>query len=183
VVLPAGIAVQVTDSPRSIALVTSPFAARSGVVIVAVVTTGVVGRRSRWWDGRQTLKALKPPSTQITNVLLIVLDTVRAANLSVYGYSRQTTPHLEQFASGGVLFTSAFSTAPWTLPSHASMLTGRWESELSADWMRPLDNQFITLGEALEQRGYSTAAFIGNTVCLNRRSGLSVGGTIRQSAA
>src|SRR6185436_14107597 len=157
-VLATGIAVQVTRfAARHRALVNVTVRRTVGVMLLAAAAAGVVVRGSQWWGERQTLRALKPASTQVPNVLLIVLDTVRAANLSLYGYSRQTTPHLERFASGGALFTSAFSTAPWTLPSHASMLTGRWESELSADWMRPLDDRFTTLGEALERRGYSTA--------------------------
>ena len=64
-------------------------------------------------------------------MLLIVLDNVRADDLSLYGYDRETTPNLERLAREGVRFTEARSTAPWTLPSHASMFTGRWPHELS----------------------------------------------------
>jgi len=62
------------------------------------------------------------------NVLLIVLDTVRAESLSLYGYQKRTIPNLEDMAKGGVSFESALSTSPWTLPSHASMFTGLYLS-------------------------------------------------------
>src|SRR5262249_48844960 len=58
------------------------------------------------------------------NVLLVVLDTVRAANMSLYGYGRLTTPRLARWATSGVVFERAISTAPWTTPSHASIFTG-----------------------------------------------------------
>ena len=65
------------------------------------------------------------------NVLLVVLDTVRADHLSLHGYGRDTSPNLSRLARRGITFKQARSTAPWTLPSHASMMTGRWPHELS----------------------------------------------------
>ena len=53
------------------------------------------------------------------NILLIVLDTLRADHLSAYGYARPTTPHIDRFAREGVLFEAAYVNAPWTLPSHS----------------------------------------------------------------
>ena len=73
-------------------------------------------------------------------MLLIVWDTVRAENLSLYGYGRRTTPNLERLAARGVRFRHAFATSSWTLPSHASLFTGRWPHELSAGWKTPLDD-------------------------------------------
>ena len=73
-------------------------------------------------------------------MLLIVWDTVRAENLSLHGYGRPTTPNLERLAARGVRFEHAFATSPWTLPSHASLFTGRWPHELSAGWKTPLDD-------------------------------------------
>ena len=71
-----------------------------------------------------------PAAPGARNVLLIVWDTVRAGNLSLYGYGRRTTPHLERLAARGVRLERAFATSPWTLPSHASLFTGRWPHEL-----------------------------------------------------
>jgi len=109
------------------------------------------------------------------NVLLIVLDDVRAASLSLYGHRRPTTPNLERWARKGLLFSEARSTAPWTLPTHASMLTGRWPHELSVGWDRPLDRTFPTLAEVLGRQGYATAGFVGNTYYCNAAFGLDRG--------
>ena len=174
--LAAGIAVQATRLTLIHQILFS-FGTRRAVAwaLVLAMSVGAAVRADRWWDERQALTSLPPAPTGVPNVLLIVLDTVRAANLSLYGYSRPTTPHLTQWAARGAVFSNAFSTAPWTLPSHASILTGRLESELSADWMRPLDSRFPTLPESLSSLGYSTAAFIGNTVYVNSEVGLARG--------
>ena len=111
------------------------------------------------------------------NVLLIILDTVRALNLSLYGYTRQTSPALERFARRGIVFDRAISAAPWTLPSHASLFTGRWPHELSADWRVPLDATYPTLAEVLAQRGYATAGFVANAYNAGEGSGLARGFT------
>ncbi|MFN0178770.1 MAG: sulfatase [Gemmatimonadales bacterium] len=109
------------------------------------------------------------------NVLLLVLDTVRAINLSLYGYHRETTPELTRWAAKGVAFTRAYSTAPWTLPSHASMMTGRWMHELSTDWMVPLDRTDPTIAEVLGARGYRTGGFVANTDYCSAEVGLDRG--------
>lgn len=126
-------------------------------------------RERRAWANLPSAPADAP------NVLLIVLDTVRAKNLSMYGYPRQTSPHLDRFAKSGVTFNRALSTAPWTLPSHASMFTGRYHHELSANWRRPLDGSYPTLAEAMSSRGYLTAGFVANTLFCDTQSGLSRG--------
>ena len=95
-------------------------------------------------------------------MLLIVLDTVRADRLSLYGYARPTSPALEQLARQGIRFDGARATAPWTLPSHASMFTGRWPSELDVRWVTPLHGSFPTLAEYLASHGYATAGFAAN---------------------
>jgi arylsulfatase A-like enzyme len=109
------------------------------------------------------------------NVLFIVLDTVRAQSLSAYGYNRDTSPNLTRLAKRGVRFDQARTPAAWTLPSHASMFTGRWPFELSARPDRPLDSTFPTLAEVLRDRGYATAGFVGNTYFCNRWFGLARG--------
>jgi arylsulfatase A-like enzyme len=109
------------------------------------------------------------------NVLLLILDTVRAADLSLYGYARLTTPQLQHFAEGGAVFDRAFSVASWTLPSHASIFTGQWETALHVSWWDGLDEQWLTLTEALHARGYATAAFVANVGYVGWESGLSQG--------
>jgi arylsulfatase A-like enzyme len=135
--------------------------------------TLVEGRRL--WKERVALSSLPAMSAQPPNVLLIILDTVRAASLSLYGYSRPTTPHLERLAQGGVWFRHAFSPTSWTLPSHASIFTGRHAHELSTDWRIALDATYPTLAEVLSSRGYVTAGFVANTRYCNAGTGLSRG--------
>lgn len=96
---------------------------------VLVLVTLVVGAdRLKAWR-----KASRPlPPVGSPNVLLVVMDTVRADHLSVYGYERPTTPTLERLAKRGIRFDNARATAPWTLPSHASFFSGRWPHELGA---------------------------------------------------
>jgi arylsulfatase A-like enzyme len=110
-------------------------------------------------------------------VLLIVWDTVRARNLSMHGYGRRTTPHLERLAARGVRFEHAFATAPWTLPSHASLFTGRWAHELTAGWRSPLDGSRPTLAGYLRSLGYDTAGFVANLDYCGRETGLARGFT------
>jgi arylsulfatase A-like enzyme len=108
-------------------------------------------------------------------VLLIVWDTVRAKELSLYGYSRLTTPNLERLAARGVQFRHAFATSSWTLPSHASLFTGRWPYELSAGWKTPLDDSHPTLANRLSSLGYDTAGFVANLDYCSRETGLDRG--------
>ena len=110
-------------------------------------------------------------------MLLIVLDTVRADRLSLYGYHRATTPKLEQLAKQGIRFDKVRATAPWTLPSHASMFTGRWPHELGVEWMTPLRGKFPTLAEYLGSHGYATAGFVANTLFCSYDTGIDRGFT------
>jgi hypothetical protein len=96
-------------------------------------------------------------------VLLIVMDTVRASSLGIYGYTRDTTPQLARWARQGVLFEWAVAPAPWTLPSLCSFLTGQWPSTLGAHWKPTLDRNYPALAEFLASRGYLTAGFVANT--------------------
>jgi len=84
---------------------------------------------------------------------------------------------LVELAERGVRFDSARAASSWTLPSHATMFTGRWLHELSVGWLTPLDDARPTLAEFLGDRGYATRGFIGNTMFCAADSGLSRGFT------
>ena len=109
------------------------------------------------------------------NVLLLLLDTVRAQSLSLYGRTRLTSPCLERFAAQGTTFDLAFAAAPWTLPSHGSLFTGRWAHELQVTWTRSLDTRWPTLAGVLAARGYATAGFAANVNFASYESGLQRG--------
>jgi len=123
---------------------------------------------------RIVVDRLPPAPPDAFDVLVIVLDTVRSDHLSAYGYARRTTPELERIAAEGVRFDACFSTSSWTLPSHASMLTGRltWEHGAALD---ALDGLFPVLGEELLAQGWRTGAFSANLCYFQRRFGFRRG--------
>ena len=124
-------------------------------------------------EWRQSTRPLPSPGSP--NVLLIVLDTVAADHLSLYGYERPTSPTMVELAERGIRFDRVQATSSWTLPSHASMFTGRWPHELSAGWLTPLDGTYPTLAEFLGSRGYATAGFVANYWYCASGSGLERG--------
>ena len=147
----------------------------SSILVVAVLGILLMSLGHRRWSEYRAVAALPPAPAGARNVLLIVWDTVRAGNLSLHGYGRRTSPNLEQFARRGVRFDRAFATAPWTLPSHSSLFTGRWPHELTADWRVPLDETYATLAEFLGAHGYETAGFVANLDYCSRETGLARG--------
>ena len=124
------------------------------------------------WRGRPTGS---PAPSDSPNVLLLVIDTQRASRMGLYGSPRATTPNLDRLAEQSVTFDRAVATTSWTLPSHASMLTGHWAHELDADWRVPMENDVPTLPEVLRSAGYATGAFTANMSFTSARSGLSRG--------
>jgi arylsulfatase A-like enzyme len=158
-----------TEVRRSL-LLSFPALLGSVLVLAGVVLGG------DWLKGRR--EASRPlPSGDPPNVLLIVMDTVRADHLSLYGYRRPTSPTLDALARCGIRFDEARATAPWTLPSHASMFTGRWPHELDVDWVTSLGTKFPTLAEDLGSRGYATAGFVANVQYCSYEFGLNRGFT------
>lgn len=111
------------------------------------------------------------------NVLLLVMDGQRADRLSSYGARRRTSPELDSLASSGLLFEYAFASSSWTLPTHATMFTGRHQHEHRAGIMRRpfLDGRFPTVAEVLAARGYLTGGFVANTYWCGRQTGLARG--------
>jgi arylsulfatase A-like enzyme len=109
------------------------------------------------------------------NLIVIILDTVRATDLQLYGYSRSTTPEIERYIPRSVIFDQAFAPAPWTLPSHATLFTGRWPHELATNFDRPLAPTYPTLAEVLGQHGYRTGGFVANLTYTTRATGLARG--------
>ena len=109
------------------------------------------------------------------NVVLVVIDTLRADHVSAYGYDRKTTPNIDRLAEGGILYENAVSAAPWTLPAHASLFTGlyvRDHGTTNRNWT--LDPSHETLAQRLQRAGYHTAGY-SNNVWLNDTSGLKRG--------
>jgi arylsulfatase A-like enzyme len=109
------------------------------------------------------------------NILLIVMDTVRADSLSCYNPEIDDTPNLEKIAAEGCLYLKAISPSPWTLPSHASIFTGLYPSQHGAVWdNRFLDEGFLTMAEFFSESGYQTVGFVENPF-VGRNLGLAQG--------
>ena len=125
----------------------------------------------------------EPTRPAVRHLVLVTLDTVRADHLSVYGYEAPTSPHLVAFSQQADRYTAAISSSPWTLPSHASMLTGLHPSQHGAVTVEPetggdawpLPESATTLAELLAAEGYQTAAFVANRGYLSPEYGLSQG--------
>ena len=94
------------------------------------------------------------------DVLLVVIDTLRADRLGCYGYPRPTSPHLDALAERGVLFEEVWAQASWTLPSMSSMLTGRY---YTAQRNRPQPEHPI-LAESFQKAGYHTLGVVANSL-------------------
>ena len=103
---------------------------------------------------------------QRPNVLLIVVDTLRADHLGAYGYERPTSPHMDALAASGVRYPRALSTAPWTTPSIAALMTSRYPSSLGITSEKArLAEEALLLAEVLQAAGYLTGAAVSHSFC------------------
>ena len=115
----------------------------------------------------------KRPETPIKSVVLITIDACRADHLSVYG-STNPTPNIDAVAERGVVFERAYVTAPWTLPSVYSMFASEYsplwlEDQNVVEWASSVKTAFFdlhqpTIAELFQEKGYTTGAFIGNSL-------------------
>ncbi len=102
----------------------------------------------------------EPPTP---NLVLISVDTLRADRLGVYGYPRPTSPRIDAWARNAVVFETTVAPAPWTLPSHVSMLTGMTALGHGVNYQLPAPASLPFLAEILRAHGYSTAAWTGGS--------------------
>jgi arylsulfatase A-like enzyme len=131
---------------------------------ILVIITGIVVAA-----GFGIVRALKPKQP---NVIIMLLDTLRADHLGVYGYERDTSPHLDAFARESYLFKFAVTAAPWTPPSVLSILSGMYvpshglmppnNREKAKEAKTFLGPEIQTLQKILKARGYYTAAVSPN---------------------
>lgn len=126
-----------------------------------------------WWITRERAPVFLHSADQ--NVLLITIDTLRGDALGTYG-GRAVTPNLDRLADEGLQFTFAHAHAVMTLPSHASILTGRYpfEHRVRDNAGYRLPDTARTLAEAARDRGLATGAFVG-AFPLDRQFGLAQG--------
>jgi arylsulfatase A-like enzyme len=97
------------------------------------------------------------------NVLLIVIDTLRADRVGAYGNSRGLTPFLDALAARGTLFERAYAVCSWTVPSVASLLTSRYPTQHHVvNFFSRVPEAEVTLAERLQQAGWVAGGFSAN---------------------
>jgi arylsulfatase A-like enzyme len=137
-----------------------------GGAALLLLTSYILGR-----PAPATVEAASPipASTQRPNILLIVMDTVHADHLAVYGYERDTTPNLRDLAHDSMVYSNAISASDITLTSHASLFTGMYPSwhgaycdPQNAMYGRALSNRYPTIAELLHSNGYRTTGVAAN---------------------
>lgn len=150
-------------------------AARIGALTLgAWIVIGAIGERAL--SSRSVDAPINAATAETQpNVVLLILDTVRAASLSLYGHDRATTPNLDALARRAAVFDQAISPSPWTLPSHASIFTGTAPYAMSVDWEHPLPDSGATLAERFRAAGYRTGGFVANVAYTSAETGLSRG--------
>lgn len=105
------------------------------------------------------------------NVLLIIVDTLRWDHLSCYGSRAVRTPNIDRLAARGVRFESAFTQAPFTLPSITTMMTGLYPYRHQVrNNQTNLADEFTTLAEIMQEAGYATGAVLGSAVLESARN-------------
>ncbi|MDP6941250.1 MAG: sulfatase [Planctomycetota bacterium] len=143
----------------------SKFGGRAGVgacLLVGLLSHGVTaaytGSGKTLDLGISAWSETRPP-----NFLVVLIDTLRADRLGAYGYERNTSPVMDQLSLEGARFEAAYSHAPWTRPSVASLMTSLYpQSHDIIGNEDSLPSGLPTLAQILKFRGYSTAAFSAN---------------------
>jgi len=109
------------------------------------------------------------------DIVLVSIDTLRADHLSSYGYTRPTSPFIDELAAAGTRFDQARSASPWTLPAHTTMMTGElpWTHRVVEDSLT-LDPATPVLAQSLSAAGYRTGGFV-STLYVSRMFGFDRG--------
>jgi len=191
VALLAGLPLAGVVADRVLALVVRRHALRLGLEVAAgAVALFVWGQPLPVAALDQPVAARPPAAPGAPDVILVSLDTTRADHMSTYGYTRETSPNLTALARDALNFTEARSPAEWTVPGHASMLTGMYPSRHGAhyagEWnagpqiygrkrVFPLADDRVTMAEVLVARGYRTGGFVANFANLYRGFGMAQG--------
>ena len=146
-------------------------------------------RKRRWWVAVSLIllaavvwqTARSRPPARPPNVILLVVDTLRADHVGIYGYPRNTSPSLDRFSREAVVFENTVSTSPWTLPAVASILTAHYPTvdglrfRTTLDSVPRLSPELPTLAEAFKQNGYRTVGISTNPWVTDVAHGLSRG--------
>jgi arylsulfatase A-like enzyme len=142
-------------------------------IVIAILAAAVAAI----WGGCALRRSAGPRP-----VVLVTIDTLRADRLGAYGRTPSITPALDALAARGVVFERAWTTAPLTVPAHATILTGLLPPKHGLRVNRPpskfpdaAKRRFVTLAEALKEQGYATAAFVSASVLRDESTGFAAG--------
>ena len=110
------------------------------------------------------------PSPQAPNLVLVVIDSLRADRLGAYGHPGDTSPFMDSLGAEGLVFENAITQAPWTLPSIASLFTSRYPMQVNRSYIDAyqlsLHLDFPVLAELLAEAGYCTMSIAANPYIL-----------------
>ena len=138
----------------------APYAGQEVQIVLDVDPLGSTVGDYAYWGAPLVFQRGR---TDAAPVIIVSWDTVRASQLSCYGYERATTPHLDRWTEECVVFDAAISEETYTLPSHMSMLTGLYPKNHGTTADANLAESVLTLAEALSAQGYLTAGFMSFT--------------------
>jgi arylsulfatase A-like enzyme len=118
----------------------------------------------------------EPEAGDPPNILIYLVDCLRADHVGAYGYPRPTTPEIDALARDGVVFENVYSCASWTKPSVGCLFTSLYPTSHGARTVDAvLDGHPATLAEVLGARGYATAAWVANPLVATSAFGLARG--------
>jgi len=104
------------------------------------------------------------PKKDRPNILIFLMDTQPVRNMGCYGYFKNTTPNIDKIAEEGAVYENHFVTGSWTVPSHASLFTGKYQSgHATGVQFELMSGDYPTMPEVLERAGYQTVAFSNNS--------------------
>ncbi|HEX6739528.1 MAG TPA: sulfatase, partial [Vicinamibacteria bacterium] len=156
------------------ALLAGLLAARRLRASLAAAAALLVYAAGAWWlhPSRTLVEPPRPAApgpppprdAAAPDIVLVVMDTTRRDRLSLYGHDRPTSPALDALARQAEVYDDAWSVAPWTPPSHASLLTGLLPAEHGVDGQdpAPFPAGRLTLTRVLRGAGYRTGGFVAN---------------------
>ena len=123
------------------------------------------------------------------NVILISMDALRADHMSLYGYSKQTTPNIDKWSKNSAVYTNVYAEIPMTYPSFVSFMTGRdsvqtniFRNRITTDrankpfsYEADINSSYKTLAQLLKERGYITSAYVSSAALSSKISSINKG--------
>lgn len=146
---------------------------RKGRLVLAVASAiGLVF----WANCRRGDQSPRLKGKEAFNLLLMTIDALRADHVGAYGFSSARTPTIDRLAETGIVFRNCYASVPLTMPSHATIMTGREPPahRVRTDGADSLPESAATLAAAMKSSGWETCAVVGS-YRLHSKFGLGTG--------